>query len=70
MNKEKLLRLVEELQAAGRVPENPLLERGYFITAAEHNAAVDEAAKALVAEIEQTFPLAVKCEILRLPEVP
>ena len=73
MNKEKLLKLVETLRAAGqrrwhvglewdtwencpKHPEgcsNPEHEEGACTCGAdEHNAAVDEAAKALVAEIE------------------
>ena len=51
MGKKKLLTLVEAVRKAGSVLRNPLLERGYFITADEHNAAVDKAAKALAEEL-------------------
>ena len=69
MNKEKLLELVEALREAGQQDHGDIMAGGDIEVcpgiegnnrfcecgAANHNAAVDAAAKALVAEIEQMF---------------
>ena len=82
MSQKKLLNLVEALREAGqqfhRHELDPCDERGVRLKcdcgAERHNAAVDAAAKALVAEIEkqpwEQFPLKNPQEILHMPEVP
>lgn len=53
MSKETLLQLVERLREAGQVTRNTLVWFNYGASPWDHNAQVDAAAKALVAEIER-----------------
>ena len=51
--KDRLERAAKKLVASAKLLKNPLLERGYFITPEEHNAAVDAAGAGLLAEIRK-----------------
>ena len=68
MSKSHILALIEALRVAGQA------EIGAPRYLDQHNAQVDAAAKALVAEIEkqpcEKFPLKNPQEILHIPEVP